>query len=79
MNKKPQKRRRTWHWRKRYFEVGEHVKLHALFRKLPPRGVVAAWKRNKWGRVSYVISGSDGHSYKVLLEDIVPSTDKVVR
>ena len=73
------KRRRTRYWRRRCFEVGDRVKLRGPFRKLPSRGVVAAWKRNRWGRVNYIVSGSDGRTYNVLLENIVPSTDKVVR
>jgi len=71
------RQRRTWHWQKEYFTVGQKVRLYSqLVRKLPVRGVVKAIKKNKFGRISYRVLASDGEVYNVVLEELIPSGAK---
>lgn len=64
------KRGQHWHWRKRYFDVGDHITWIPMGCKHAKTGTVTAIKCNYKGRVSY---WSGGHL--ILLEEVRRAID----
>lgn len=45
----------VWHWRKRYFDVGDAIKFRNIGEQQDQHGIVTAIKMNNKGRVSYFV------------------------
>ncbi len=67
-------KRKRYSWCEPQFKVGQKVKLYPHFcRKLPGSGVVERLRKNTFGRINYVVRGSDRKRYTVLLEELLPA------
>jgi hypothetical protein len=59
-------------WRKSYCKIGDEIPVYPFnWRRKPFIGIVSKIKKNKYGRISYVISGMD-----VVTEELWPAKNQ---